>query len=102
MIATSRLTTEPNFTMFFGTETVVTIGKGMIRYWTFPANNKAQPLSGRNATLKERRQATFIDCCQTKTAIFAVAKEVSQKYRTISDSLSPFAVCYIFDRELAN
>ena len=85
MIATSRLTAEPKFTLFFGAQNVVTIGKGMIRYWTFPTNPenrtnaRTKPLTGRNATLKQRREATFIDCCQTKTAIFAVANDVSPK-----------------------
>ena len=82
MIATSRLTAEPKYTIFFGSQNIITIGKGMIRYWTCPQNidgfaNSRKPLIGRNAQLKQRREATFLDCCQTKTAIFVVSIDVS-------------------------
>ena len=81
MAASSRLAAEPKFVLFFGSQNIVTIGKGMIKYWTFHAKQtratRTRSLHGRSATLKQRREATFIDCCQTKTAIYAVAKDVS-------------------------
>jgi len=81
MVATARLAAEPQFVLFFGSQNIVAIGKSMIRYFTFHANQnrasvRTRPLQGRNAMLKQRREATFIDCCHTKTAIYAVANDV--------------------------
>ena len=71
--------------VFFGKESLVTVGKGLIRFWTFPrnaetrANTRTRALQGHNVMLKQRKDATFVDCCQTKKAIYAVAQDVSQK-----------------------
>ena len=83
MTATARFTIEPKFTMFFGNKDLITIGKGQIRYWTFPEkrySTRTKHLEGRNAALKQRREATFIDICHTKTAIFVLAIDVSYKW----------------------
>jgi len=100
MIATSRLTAEPRFMVFFGKESLVTVGKGLIRFWTFPrnaetrVNTRTRALQGHNVMLKQRKDATFVDCCQTKKAIYAVAQDgigkvtrtrSLQKWRELAD-----------------
>ena len=77
-IATSRLNSEPKQMMFYH-KNLITLGKGMIRYWNVPetTSNFPMALNGRNVALKTRREATFVDMTATNSALFVVSHEVS-------------------------
>ena len=82
-VAYSRLNTEPK-SMGFYHKSLITIGKGQIRYWTVPetTTNSTKALNGRNVSLKDHRNACFNDMATTSRALFIVSPDGIGKLTT--------------------
>ena len=83
-VAYSRLNMEPK-AMGFYHKSLITLGKGHIRYWTVPetsTSNMTKALIGRNVALKNRRNAAFNDMTTTVSALFIVSPDGIGKLTT--------------------
>ena len=83
----NRLNTEPRQMSFYN-KFLITIGKGLIRFWDTPqssrSNMKTKAITGRNVALKTRdlQDAEFTDMAATSTGLFVVAYEGIGKLTT--------------------